>query len=98
MKNDFAAVVGHRFDFRGDWGSVVCRVMEVEPNRTLSYSWEVMGLESVVTWSLTPSGTGTQLRMEHTGFRPDQEQAFRGAGLGWRRFLAKLDEVLARED
>jgi uncharacterized protein YndB with AHSA1/START domain len=97
MKNDFAAVVGHRFEFRADWGSVECQVMEVEPNRTLSYSWAAMGGESVVTWTLTPSGTGTQLRMEHAGFRPDQEQAFRGAGLGWKRFLAKLDQVLARE-
>jgi uncharacterized protein YndB with AHSA1/START domain len=98
MKNDFVPVVGHRFDFRADWGAVECRVMEVEPNKTLSYSWGAMGLESVVTWTLTPTGTGTQLRMVHAGFRPDQEQAFRGAGYGWQQFLAKLDQVLARED
>jgi uncharacterized protein YndB with AHSA1/START domain len=97
MKNDFVAVVGHRFDFRADWGSVACQVIEVEPNKALSYSWGAMGLESVVTWTLTPSGAGTQLRMEHAGFRPDQEQAFQGAGFGWKQFLAKLEQVLARE-
>jgi uncharacterized protein YndB with AHSA1/START domain len=57
-----------------------------------------MGLESVVTWTLTPTGTGTHLRMEQAGFRPDQEQAFQGARYGWQQFLSKLDQVLARPD
>ncbi|MEA1673549.1 SRPBCC domain-containing protein [Nitrospirillum sp. BR 11163] len=95
MKNDFQATVGHRFDFRGDWGSVDCQVLEVEPHRILSYSWAAMGLDSVVTWTLTPSATGTRLRMEQAGFRPDQEQAYRGAQYGWTQFLGKLEQVLA---
>ncbi len=98
MKSEFAPVVDHRFEFRGEWGSVDCRVLEVEINRTLSYTWAAMGLESVVTWTLTPSGTGTHLRMEQAGFRPDQEQAFRGAGFGWQQFLSKLERVLDRAD
>jgi uncharacterized protein YndB with AHSA1/START domain len=98
MKNDFAPVVGHRFDFRADWGSVGCQVMEVEPNRTLSYTWGAMGLDSVVTWTLSSTGAGTHLRMEHAGFRPDQEQAFRGAQFGWQQFLGKLEQILARAD
>jgi uncharacterized protein YndB with AHSA1/START domain len=98
MNNDFAPVVGHRFDLTADWGSVACRVLEVEPDRTLSYTWDAMGLESVVTWTLTPSGAGTRLRMEQTGFRPDQEQAYQGAKYGWAQFLAKLEQVLARAD
>ena len=98
MQNDFAPVVGHRFDLRADWGAVDCRVLEVEPNRTLSYTWAAMGLESVVTWTLTPSVTGTHLRMEQAGFRPDQERAFQGATYGWQQFLAKLDQVLARAE
>lgn len=96
MKNNFAPVAGHSFQLRADWGAVDCRVLEVEPNTTLCYSWSAMGLESVVTWTLTPAGAGTHLRMEQAGFRPDQEQAFRGAGYGWQQFLAKLEEVLAR--
>jgi uncharacterized protein YndB with AHSA1/START domain len=98
MKTDFAPVVGRRFDFRADWGAVDCEVLAVEPNRMLSYTWAAMGLESVVIWTLTPTDTGTRLRMEQSGFRPDQEQAYQGAGYGWRRFLASLEQVLARVD
>ena len=98
MKNDFAPVVGHRFDLRGDWGSVDCRVLTIEPNRTLSYTWAALGLESVVTWTLTPTGSGTRLRMEQSGFRADQQQAYQGATYGWPQFLAKLEEILARTD
>ena len=98
MKNDFTPVVGHRFDFRADWGSVECRVLAVEPNQTLSYTWGAYGLASVVTWTLTPTSTGTHLRMEQSGFRPDQKQAFGGANVGWQQFFANLEQVLARTD
>jgi uncharacterized protein YndB with AHSA1/START domain len=96
MTNDFQPVVGHRFLLRADWGSVDCRVVAVEPNRTLSYSWAAFGLESVVTWTLTPAGAGTRLRMEQVGFGPDQEQAYQGARQGWPQFLARLEQVLAQ--
>jgi uncharacterized protein YndB with AHSA1/START domain len=98
MKNDFKPVVGHRFDLRADWGSVACKVLAVEPNKTLSYTWAAYGLESVVTWTLTPTAAGTQLRMEHSGFRPDQPQYYEGAKGGWQQFFAKLEQVLARTD
>ena len=98
MKSDFKPTVGHDFTFRGDWGSVDCQVLEVEPNRSLAYTWAAMGLDSVVTWTLTPTRTGTRLRMEQSGFRTDQEQAYRGAKVGWTRFLAALEQVLARPD
>jgi len=97
MQSDFAPQVDHRFTFRGDWGSVDCKVLEIEPNRSLSYTWDAMGLESVVRWTLTPIASGTLLRMDQEGFRPDQEQAYQGAKFGWRNFLAKLEEVLARQ-
>jgi uncharacterized protein YndB with AHSA1/START domain len=98
MKNDFQPVVGHRFDLRADWGTVSCQVVEVEPNRTLSYSWGALGVETIVTWTLTPTGTGTHLRMEQSGFRTDQPQAYHGARAGWPRFLSSLEDVLARLD
>ena len=96
MKNDFKPVVGQNFKLRADWGAVDCQVQNVEPNKTLSYTWAAYGLESVVTWTLTPSGAGTHLRMEQSGFRPDQQQAFQGAKHGWQQFLGKLEQVLAR--
>jgi uncharacterized protein YndB with AHSA1/START domain len=97
MKNDFKPVVDHKFNLRGDWGAVDCQVLEIQPHKTLSYSWGAHGLESVVTWTLTPTNNATTLRMEQTGFRPDQEQAYRGAKMGWGNFFAKLEQVLTRE-
>ena len=96
MKNDFKPVVGHRFSLRADWGAVDCQVTKVEPNKTLSYTWAAYGLESVVTWTLTPTSTGTRLRMEQSGFRTDQPQAYGGAKHGWQQFFANLEQILAR--
>ena len=98
LKNDFKPVVDHRFNFSADWGTVECQVMAIEPNKTLSYTWAAYGLESVVTWTLTPTSTGTHLRMEQSGFRPDQPQAYQGAKYGWPRFFANLEQVLTRTD
>ena len=96
MKNDFKPAVDHRFNFRGDWGAVDCQVLAVEPNKTLSYTWGAHGLASVVTWTLTPTSTGTHLRMEQSGFRPDQQQAYQGAKFGWPKFFAALEQTLTR--
>jgi uncharacterized protein YndB with AHSA1/START domain len=98
MKNDFKPVVGHSFNFRADWGAVDCQVMAVEPNKALSYTWAAYGLESVVTWTLTPTSTGTHLRMEQSGFGPDQQKAYQGAQYGWQKFVTDLEQVLARMD
>jgi uncharacterized protein YndB with AHSA1/START domain len=98
MKNDFNPVVGHRFNLRADWGTVDCQVLAVEPNKTLSYTWAAYDLKSVVTWTLTPTSMGTRLRMEQSGFRPDQQQYYQGAQGGWQRFFAALEQVLARID
>jgi uncharacterized protein YndB with AHSA1/START domain len=98
MKNAFKPVVDHRFNFSADWGAVDCQVLAVEPNKTLSYTWGAYGLGSVVTWTLTATGTGTHLRMEQSGFRPDQQQAYQGAKAGWPKFFANLEQVLARID
>jgi uncharacterized protein YndB with AHSA1/START domain len=96
MKNDFQPNVGHTFSFRGDWGAADCEVLIVEPNKSLSYTWAAFGLESVVTWTLTPTSKGTHLRMEQSGFRPDQQQAYQGATYGWQQFFANLEKVLGR--
>ena len=67
-------------------------------NNLMSYTWAPYGLESVVTWTLTPSSTGTHPCMEQSGFRPDQKQAYQGANYGWQGFFAALEQVLARID
>ena len=107
MKNDFAPNIGHRFNLRttpyGTWNGVIdCEVLAVEPNRTLAYRWDsgegALRVTTVVTWTLTPTGTGTHLRMEQSGFRSDQPQNYRGAERGWRSFFARLEQVVARAD
>ena len=105
MKNDFKPNVGHKFNLRGDWGGVLdCEVLTIEPNKTLSYTWNhahadaAYNLESVVTFTLTPTASGTHLRMEQSGFRSDQPQAFGGAKFGWQKFFENLDQVLKRND
>ncbi|MEO8883272.1 MAG: SRPBCC domain-containing protein [Devosia sp.] len=103
MKSDFRPVEGHKFTLRNEPRPNVnvvvdCEVVTVEPNRTLSYTWSAFGLESVVTFTLTPTGTGTILRVEQTGFRPDQERAYKGAKAAWRQFLAALAQVIERPD
>jgi uncharacterized protein YndB with AHSA1/START domain len=105
MNNDFSPVVGHRFKLRGEWGGVLdCEVLAIEPERSLSYSWDfdnddpAYGLKSVVTYTLTPTSTGTHLRVEQAGFRPEQKQAYGGAHAGWKQFLEKLEEVVGAQE
>ena len=105
MKNDFRPDVGHRFNLRGEWGGVLdCEVLDIEPHRTLSYSWNfthddaAFDLRSIVTFTLTPTAAGTHLRVEQSGFRPEQKQAFGGAKLGWQQFLQKLETLVAGLD
>jgi uncharacterized protein YndB with AHSA1/START domain len=103
MQNDFAPIVGHRFHLRmqaqPNWNGVIdCQVLVAEPNKRLAYAWGALGLESVVTFTLTPTRTGTHLRMEQTGFRPDRPQNYQGAKYGWQTFFANLEQVLARAE
>ncbi|HLH88288.1 MAG TPA: SRPBCC domain-containing protein [Xanthobacteraceae bacterium] len=103
MQNDFMPVVGHRFNLRRSPRpdvniAIDCQVVAIEPNKTLSYTWDAYGLESVVTWTLTPTRSGTHLRMEQSGFRSDQRQAYGGARSGWEQFMTNLEQVVARTD
>jgi len=109
MANDFQPVAGHKFKFTAqpvaNWDGVVrCEVLEVQPQSRLVYRWGVggadaaSGLSTVVTLTLTPAGKGTHLRMEQSGFRPEQERNLQGANYGWQKFLGGLEQVLARID
>jgi uncharacterized protein YndB with AHSA1/START domain len=100
MENDFQPVVGHSFQFRSTpapgWNGIIdSQVLVIEPNKKLSYSWGALGLESVVTWTLTPTDAGTHVRMEHSGFGPDQDAAYKGATYGWQKFIGNMERVIA---
>ena len=98
MKNDFEPVANHKFNLRGDWGAVDCKVLEIEPRKRLSYSWAANGLESVVTWTLTPAGRGTTPPHGAGGLPPGSGAVLPGAEMGWQKFFANLEQVLARDD
>lgn len=80
MKTDFKPEAEHRFDFQAEWGAVNCQVIAIEPHHRLAYSWGDTRLKSIVTWTLSPLGSGTRLRMEQTGFRHDQPRYFQAHG------------------
>jgi uncharacterized protein YndB with AHSA1/START domain len=83
-----------------NWNGVVdCEVLTVDPPQRLTYNWGVGGAESglqwVVEWTLRPAEGGTHVRMEQSGFGPDQKAAYQGANYGWQKFFGGLERVLA---
>ena len=79
------------------WDGIVNgRFLEIEAHRKLSYSWVVGDIDTVVTFTLTPTASGTSLSVVQSGFRPDQKQNFGGARYGWKMMGGKLVDLLAR--
>ena len=77
-------------------GTVNCRFLEIEPNRKLSYAWTVPFLDTVVTFTLTPTGSGTRLSLVQSGFTTEQKRESGGARYGWKMMGGKLEDLLAR--
>ncbi len=108
MKNNFQPIVGHEFQFRTgpiaalDFdGIVYCKVLEIVPFETLSYSWNSgpgsgeITLESVVTWTLQSNEKGTELFLEHRGFAKKENLDFYNGLLhGWVEKLQNIDKLL----
>jgi uncharacterized protein YndB with AHSA1/START domain len=81
-----------------EWdGTVNCRVLEMVEHRKLSWRWVVGEIDTVVTFTLTPSASGTHLGIVQSGFRPDQKRNIGGARYGWKMMSDKLVELLTRE-
>ena len=77
-------------------GTVNCKFLEIEPHRKLRYTWDVIGMDTVVTFTLTPTASGTRLTLVQSGFKPEQKQNFGGARYGWNMMGAKLLDLLER--
>jgi uncharacterized protein YndB with AHSA1/START domain len=100
---EMALEPGARFTFQAPpqpgWdGAVNCRMLEIDPQRKLSYTWTVGGMEldTVVTFTLVPTAAGTRLSLVQSGFKPDQKQNWGGARYGWKMMGGKLVDVLER--
>ncbi|MGH7586139.1 MAG: SRPBCC family protein [Gemmatimonadales bacterium] len=79
-------------------GTVNCRLLEIDSQRKICYTWVVgdMELNTVVNFTLTPTASGTRLSLVQSGFTPDQKKNFGGARYGWRMMGGKLVDLLAR--
>jgi uncharacterized protein YndB with AHSA1/START domain len=106
--NDFEPRVGHQFTFRVpgnpkmnfDGLTVRCEVLECEPPSRLKFSWSAGGTveNTRVSFRLEPDGDGTRVLFEHSGFnvtQPFDDQAFKGAQLGWAKMFKQLAAVVA---
>lgn len=92
---------GSAFTFKTDpypgWdGTVSCTLIEADAPRKLSYAWTVPFLDTVVTFTLTPTPSGTRMSLVQSGFKADQKQEFGGARYGWTMMGGKLVDLLAR--
>jgi uncharacterized protein YndB with AHSA1/START domain len=101
LGNELELEPGADFTFKTDahpgWdGTVSCRFIEIDEPRKLSYAWTVPFLDTVVTFTLTPTASGTRLSLVQSGFRPDQKQNWGGARYGWKMMGGKLVELLGR--
>lgn len=105
----FAPVEGTRFTFQtkpaGAWdGTIHCQVTEVRPMERLVYRWQGGHaanagygslLDTLVTWTLAPAGSGTRVRVVHSGFElPRNETAYRNMSEGWKTVTARLDAAI----
>jgi uncharacterized protein YndB with AHSA1/START domain len=97
----FTCEPGAAFTFKTQphpgWDGIVsCRILEVEAPRKLRYAWTVPFLDTVVTFTLTPTASGTRLSIVQSGFKPDQKREFGGARYGWTIMGGRLVALLAR--
>ena len=108
MPNNFLPIPGHDFQFRIkpmpqlDFdGIVYCKVLEIVPYQKLSYTWQAgpgngkIDLDSIVIWKLIPKDNGTELLLEHTGFRGYNNLGmFSAMNDGWFKNIQKIAELI----
>ncbi len=104
MENDIKPIPGHNFSFRTKPipqmnldGIFHCEVLEVVPNRKLSYTWNCgsgdgsMLLSSIVQWTITPKEQGTELVLKHYGLQTElNEIIYNGMDSGWAGNVKKM--------
>jgi uncharacterized protein YndB with AHSA1/START domain len=82
--------VGGTYDLGWDHGPM--RILELEPERRLAYSWRRPGdPDTVVTWELEGSGGSTRLTLVHSGFTDARSAG--GYDVGWAAFLASFKRM-----
>lgn len=70
LPTNFKPLIGFRFRMeRQDQKPIEGKVLEVEKDRLLTYTWndEDEGKESMVVWTLEPVDGGTRVQVQHIG-------------------------------
>jgi len=102
--NNFALEQGREFVFEIPSnvffdGTFYNKVMDYSENDFLSYKCESKKpkLDTVVSWTLTESGSETKLTLEHSGFRGSQWLTKIMLAAGWKKMMnTHLYEKLAK--
>ena len=109
----FEPTKGKHFTFQtkpaGAWDGVIhCQVLEVTRNERLVFAWKGghednaqygSRLETIVTWTLTRTGSGTRLQLVHSGFRtPKNDFAFNKMREGWPKVFQKIGTIAGEHD
>ena len=107
MKNDFEPIVGYDFQFNTrpvpnlDFdGNVYCKVLEIIPGKKLSYSWKTgpgnnqVVIDSIVVWTLHEKDNGTELQLDHTGFKETDISMFLTVDEGWLKNMKKIADLI----
>jgi uncharacterized protein YndB with AHSA1/START domain len=103
MQNDFLPIVGYDFQFRSRPvphlnfdGIIYCKVLEIVPYKRLSYSWKSgpgngqITLDSIAVWTLQLKDNGTELVLEHTGFKEADFMLYSAMSDGWLEHIQKI--------
>ncbi len=104
-ENEFAAFSGAPAEIQREPGGsfslirgrVTGRNVELIPNRRIVQAWRVVpwepGIYSIVRFELIPTGSGTHVVLDHSGFPPEDVAA---RHRGWRRvYFEPLQTYLA---
>jgi uncharacterized protein YndB with AHSA1/START domain len=85
----------NEFECRGE-------ITEIDPPRLLVYTWIAnwhldKEQKTVVRWDLTPTASGTHVKVTHSGLAQDPEARKDYSG-GWSGVIEKLKQFLERND
>jgi uncharacterized protein YndB with AHSA1/START domain len=86
----FSATMGGPITVHGEF-------LEVDPPRQLAYTWTSswMPVSTEVRWELEAQASGTLLKLTHTGFAGNAEQA-KNHSLGWAAVITWLQSFVEK--
>ena len=108
MPNDFLPRAGHDFEFRTKPipsldldGIFYCKVLEIIPYKTLTYSWKggpgdrQITFDTIVAWTLNSKDNGTELLLEQSGFKEKENFSIYSAMTdGWVKNIEKISKLI----